>query len=284
MKSTDRPSLNDRIRHFYDRSTAIWLNTWGEHMHHGFYGAEGTVPKDHQQAQLDLVEELLHWGGIETAQAVLDAGCGVGGSSRLLARQFGARVLGLTLSPVQAERAAQYTQQAGLQDRVQVRVQDMLTLTPADGPFDLIWSLESAEHIPDKRRLLDVFFEVLKPGGRLLMATWCHRDTPPGLAETEQRLLQHIYRRYQLPPMISIPEFGELAKAAGFQRVQTADWSDAVAPFWDAVIRSAFRWRSLVGLLRSGRQAIGGAWAMQYMTKGYRSGTIRFGVLQGQKP
>jgi len=284
MKPAIGIPLNDRIRHFYDSSTAIWLNTWGEHMHHGFYGKTGNVQKDHQQAQLDLVEELLRWGKTDKADAILDAGCGVGGSARILARAFGAQVLGLTLSPVQAEQAARYTKEAGLQDQVRVRVQDVMTVSHADGPFDLVWSLESAEHIPDKKKLLDVFFEVLKPGGKLLMATWCHRDTPPELTEDEQQLLQKIYRRYHLPPMISIPEYRQMAAMVGFEQVQTADWSAAVAPFWGAVIRSALRWRSLVSLLRSGPQAIGGAWAMQYMTKGYRMGIIKFGVLQAQKP
>lgn len=284
MKLAHGTSLNDRIRHFYDSSTAIWLNTWGEHMHHGFYGHTGTAQKDHKQAQLDLVDELLQWGGPDKAQVILDAGCGVGGSARILARTYGAQVLGLTLSPVQAEQSVQYTKKAGLSGHVRVRVQDVMSVNHSDGPFDLVWSLESAEHIPDKQKLLNVFFDALKPGGKLLLATWCHRDTPPDLTEKEQQLLQKIYKHYHLPPMISIAEYRQMASDAGFQDVETADWSVAVAPFWGAVIHSALQWRNIAGLLRSGRQAIGGAWAMQYMTKGYRMGTIKFGVLQGQKP
>ena len=281
---TMRTALNDRIRHFYDRSTRIWLDTWGEHMHHGYYGESGTERKDHRQAQLDLIGELLRWGKVEKASSILDAGCGVGGSARHLAGLFDARVLGLTLSPVQAEGGAYYTKKAGLEDRVQIRVQDMMELSSADGPFDLVWSLESAEHIPDKKRLLETFFQVLAPGGKFLMATWCHRETPPELSQKEQGLLAKIYGHYHLPPMISIGEFKGLAGAAGFQEVQTADWTAAVAPFWPAVIRSAFRLRSLAALMRSGKQAIRGAWAMQFMTKGYREGIVRFGVIQGRKP
>ena len=53
--------LNERIRAFYDQSTPLWLATWGEQMHHGYYGPDGRRPVDHRQAQLDMIEELLNW-------------------------------------------------------------------------------------------------------------------------------------------------------------------------------------------------------------------------------
>ena len=227
-------TLNQRIRRFYDESSPLWLDTWGEHMHHGYYGPDGRERKDNRQAQLDLIEEMLRWGGVEGAARILDAGCGVGGSARYLSHRFGATALGLTLSPVQAERGRAFNERAGLSDRVELRVQDVLTLDPAaEGPFDLIWSMESAEHMADKRGLIELFHQVLAPGGRLLMATWCHRPEPPALTRPEQRLLGQLYELYHLPPMISINHFGKLARAAGFEQVQTDDWTAAVAPFCD---------------------------------------------------
>lgn len=275
--------LNERISQFYDQSTRIWLDTWGEHMHHGHYGADGSLKKNHQQAQVDLIEELLKWGGVANAGNILDAGCGVGGSARYLARRFGASVLGLTLSPVQAEQGKLFTQKAKLEGRVNIEARDLMSLSPSDGPFDLIWSLESAEHIKDKQRLLEMFYELLTPGGQFLMATWCHRNEPPELNAQEKRLLENLSDLYHLPPMVSINRLEELAKIAGFQSVASDDWSRAVAPFWNAVIRSAISWRSVAGLLRSGLGTMKGAWAMRYMTRGYQMGTIKFGVLQGKK-
>lgn len=277
-------TLNDRIQSFYDASTQLWLDTWGEHMHHGYYGAEGRERKDHRQAQIDLVMELLQWGGVEEAGHILDAGCGVGGSARLLASLYDAGVLGVTLSPVQAERGRRYNREAGLEDKVRIEARDMMSLRFDDGPFDLIWSLESAEHIEDKEGLLELFYELLEPGGHFIMATWCHRDTPPRLSGEEVRLLEKLYRLYHLPPMIPVSRFETLARQVGFEQVKAADWSDAVAPFWKAVIRSAFSTKGISGLLRSGWSTFKGAWAMRYMTKGYRQGTIKFGLVQGKKP
>lgn len=276
--------LNQRIGHFYDRSTPIWLSTWGEHMHHGYYGADGKAKKDHRQAQVDLVEEMLRWGQVQQVQRLLDAGCGVGGSARYLARRFGATALGMTLSHVQAEQARQYTQRAGLQDSVLFQVRDMMTLQAADGPFDLVWSMESAEHIREKQQLFYLFYETLAPGGKFLMATWCHRPLPPVLTEKEQNLLEKIYNLYHLPPMVDRAQLVTYATNAGFKQVQSADWSTSVAPFWKAVIRTALRWSSVGGLLKAGWPTIKGAWAMRYMEQGFQRGALEFAVVQGQKP
>ncbi len=277
-------TLNQRIQDFYDHSTQLWLDVWGEHMHHGYYGVDGTERKENLQAQIDLVEEVLYWGKVESARRILDVGCGVGGSARLLASWFGAEVLGVTLSPVQAKNAEDYTRQCNLQDRVKFRVQDMMTLTAADGTFDLIWSLESAEHIENKRGLLEMFYKQLESGGKFLMVTWCHRNTPPQLNENEKTLLQNIYNIYCLPPMNTRADYEQLAQEIGFINVQTADWSRAVEPFWGAVIQSALSWRGIRGLLRSGWSTIKGAYAMRFMQRGFRKGVINYVLIQGQKP
>ncbi|MFT5167149.1 MAG: tocopherol O-methyltransferase [Saprospiraceae bacterium] len=276
-------TLNQKIKKFYDQSTPLWLEVWGEHMHHGYYENGKPGDKTHTQAQLDLVDEMLRWGNVEQANVILDAGCGVGGSARLLAKKFDAKVLGVTLSPVQAENGQAYSKVIGLQEQVIIEVKDMMSLVGSDKKFDLIWSMESAEHIADKKALVDMFYDLLEPGGKLLMATWCHRDEPPILNNEDRSLLKKIYQLYHLPPMVAVDELEEAMKASGFSQVQTADWSDNVAPFWKAVIRSVFSLKSIIGLLKAGLPTIQGAWAMRYMTRGYQQNLIKFGVFQGTK-
>ena len=275
--------LNQRISEFYDQSTDLWLDTWGEHMHHGYYDDLSSMDTDHQKAQIRLVSELLCWGKVDNARRILDAGCGVGGSARFLARLFNAKVLGCTLSKVQAEKGKAYNQTAGLENQVTIKASDMMSLTRADGTFDLIWSMESAEHIRNKQQLFNLFYDLLEPGGTLLMATWCHRELPPHLSKKENELLQKIGDYYHLPPMVTIAALQQMAVNAGFKEVETDNWSDQVAPFWKAVIRSALTLDSLKGLYKAGWPVIKGAWAMRYMTKGYQTGLLEFGILQGQK-
>ncbi|MGB7275395.1 MAG: methyltransferase domain-containing protein [Geitlerinemataceae cyanobacterium] len=291
-------TLSDRIQQFYDTSSGLWEQMWGEHMHHGYYGADGTRRPGRKQAQIDLIEELLQWtadslgadlplalSSPKTAQ-FLDAGCGIGGSTLYLAQKFQIKGIGITLSPVQATRAIDRSREAGISGDVGFMVANAQNVPFADESFDLIWSLESGEHMPDKVAFLQECYRVLKPGGTLIFATWCHRPTkePLGrLTEAEQKQLQEIYRLYHLPYVISLPEYETIATGLNFQKIHTADWSSAVAPFWDDVLDSALNPSAILGVLMAGWETIQGAWAIGLMRQGFASGLIRYGVLCATK-
>ncbi|MBD1910545.1 MULTISPECIES: methyltransferase domain-containing protein [unclassified Leptolyngbya] len=277
-------SLQQRIQHFYDQSSGLWERIWGEHMHHGYYGADGRQKKERRQAQIDLIDELLRWGEVTQAQKILDVGCGIGGSSLYLAEKFGAEATGITLSPVQAQRARERAKAAGLP--AQFEVADALHMPFEDASFDFVWSLESGEHMPDKVKFVQECFRVLKPGGRFIMATWCHRPIAPPeapLTVEEEQHLAKIYEVYCLPHVISLPEYAEIAQSTGFQNLRTEDWSTAVAPFWDVVIDSAFTPAALVGLVQAGWTTVRAALSLGLMQRGYQTGLVRFGLLTGTR-
>lgn len=277
-------SLNNRIQNFYDASSGLWEQIWGEHMHHGYYGADGLTKKERRQAQIDLIEELLHWSNPNPVTNLLDVGCGIGGSSLYLAQRYHARATGITLSPVQAQRAQERASEQGLSAKTNFLVADALNMPFEDNSFDLVWTLESGEHMPDKVKFLQECYRVLQPGGTLIMATWCHRPTDQSpLNQNEQKLLADIYRVYCLPYVISLPEYTEIATQLPLKDLKTADWSAAVAPFWNVVIDSAFTPQALFGLLRAGWTTIQGALALGLMRQGYESGLIRFGLVCGRK-
>lgn len=95
------------------RSPWLLEDVWGEHMHHGYY-PEGKPRKDHAQAQVDMIDRSLEWAGVEApVRRVVDVGCGIGGSSRHMARKYGCGARGITLSPVQAARANALTAEVG---------------------------------------------------------------------------------------------------------------------------------------------------------------------------
>ena len=279
-------TLKRQIQQFYDASSGLWEQVWGEHMHHGYYGSTGKEKKDRRQAQIELIEEMLNWARIGKAEHILDVGCGIGGSSLYLAQKFNARAVGITLSPVQASRAIARAQEAGLASQVQFEVADALDMPFADDTFDFVWSMESGEHMPDKAKFLQECYRVLKPGGTFLMATWCHRPITPATGELttdEKQHLAEIYRVYCLPYVISLPEYEAIARSLCFQNIGTADWSDAVAPFWDIVIDSAFEPKAILGLLQSGWSTIEAALSLGLMSRGYQRGLIRFGLLCAHK-
>lgn len=277
-------TLYERIQQFYDSSSSLWEQVWGEHMHHGYYGIDGKEKKERRIAQIDLIEEVLKWADVQQAQHIVDVGCGIGGSSLYLAQKFNANATGITLSPFQATRAKERAQEIGLSTKTEFLVANAQNMPFADDSFDLVWALESGEHMPDKAQFMRECYRVLKPGGKLIMVTWCHRPTDElPLTADEQKHLADIYRVYCLPYVISLPEYEAIARNLCLQNIRTADWSTAVAPFWDVVIDSAFNLEAILGLIRSGWETIQAALSLGLMRRGYERGLIRFGLLCGMK-
>eukprot|EP00638_Chattonella_subsalsa_P008042 CAMPEP_0117751076 /NCGR_PEP_ID=MMETSP0947-20121206/10754_1 /TAXON_ID=44440 /ORGANISM="Chattonella subsalsa, Strain CCMP2191" /LENGTH=352 /DNA_ID=CAMNT_0005569377 /DNA_START=67 /DNA_END=1125 /DNA_ORIENTATION=- len=278
--------LKEGIAGFYDASSGLWEDVWGEHMHHGYYPLDGTK-KDHREAQVDMIEEVLSWAGVEKVESAVDVGCGIGGSSRHIARKYGSKATGITLSPIQAARANQISEGLGLGDQCSFQVADALDMPFEDNNFDLVWSLESGEHMPEKQSFVKELARVCAPGGRIIIVTWCHRDlgeNEQSLTPKEERLLNRINRTYYLPRWCSVDDYIKYAEEAGLQNIKRADWTDNIQDFWPAVLRSAASIKSIKGLFKSGPKTIRGAIAMLFMIQGYNRGLIKFGLITATKP
>ena len=118
-----------------------------------------------QQAKLELIASKL---GLQAGMKVLDVGCGWGSFAIHAAREHGAEVLGVTISPAQAELARERVAAAGVSQQVEIRLADYRRLP--QGSFDAISSIGMAEHVGEKQ--IDLYaaslFELLRPGGMLL--------------------------------------------------------------------------------------------------------------------
>ncbi|KAL6001817.1 Gamma-tocopherol methyltransferase, chloroplastic [Asimina triloba] len=292
--SAEELSLRQGIADFYDESSVAWEHLWGDHMHHGFYEPhEQASPVDNRAAQIRMIEEALRFAGIPGMKIagdgernrptrIVDVGCGIGGSSRYLARKYGAICKGITLSPVQAQMAQALAVNMGLGSQVA----DALQLPFPDGEFDLVWSMESGEHMPDKTKFVSELARVAAPGATIIIVTWCHRDLLPSesLKPEEQKLLSKICNAYYLPAWCSAADYVGIAKSLSLLDIKSADWSDNVAPFWPAVIRSALSWKGFTSLLRSGWKTIRGALVMPLMIEGYKKNLIKFSIITCRKP
>nr|UHM22837.1 gamma-tocopherol methyl transferase [Oryza barthii]UHM22875.1 gamma-tocopherol methyl transferase [Oryza glaberrima]UHM22876.1 gamma-tocopherol methyl transferase [Oryza barthii] len=287
------PGLKEGIAGLYDESSGVWESIWGEHMHHGFYDAgEAASMSDHRRAQIRMIEESLAFAAVpddteKKPKSVVDVGCGIGGSSRYLANKYGAQCYGITLSPVQAKRGNALAAEQGLSDKVSFQVGDALEQPFPDGQFDLVWSMESGEHMPDKRQFVSELARVAAPGARIIIVTWCHRNLEPSeesLKPDELNLLKRICDAYYLPDWCSPSDYVKIAESLSLEDIRTADWSENVAPFWPAVIKSALTWKGLTSLLRSGWKTIRGAMVMPLMIEGYKKGLIKFTIITCRKP
>ena len=116
-----------------------------------------------RNATIDLARDL----GLDRNMHVLDVGCGLGGASRHLAKEFGCRVTGLDLNPDYCLVAAGLTQRLGLESLVSFQQGDAVALPFPDGSFDIVWTQHVAMNIPDKSGLYCELCRVLKPGGKI---------------------------------------------------------------------------------------------------------------------
>ena len=66
-----------------------------------------------------VIEATLQRGA---GTKVLDVGCGIGGSSRHIARKYGCKAQGITLSPYQANRGNELAKEQGLADQTSFQV------------------------------------------------------------------------------------------------------------------------------------------------------------------
>ena len=255
---------------------------WGEHIHLGFY-PPGKNNIDFRKAKVQFVHELVKWSGLDKlpeGSRILDVGCGIGGSSRILAKYYGFNVTGITISPAQVKRARELTP-LGL--NCNFEVMDALNLKYEDGSFDAVWSVEAGAHMNDKVKFADEMLRTIRPGGYLALADWNSRDLiayPPSFLE--KFVLNQLLEQWVHPNFISINEFGNVLRAnknsAGV--VIAENWNTYTNPSWyDSIIegiRRPFAILSLgpMAIIKSIREIP----TILLMNWAFRKGLMEFGV------
>ena len=170
------------VRHHYDVSNEFFSLFLDESTTYScaVFSRGATTLEEAQEEKLEMVARKLE---LKEGDRVLDVGCGWGSFPLWAATRHGASVVGITLSPPQAERARKRAEEAGVADRVEIRVTDYRDL--AGERFDAIASIGMVEHVGAAQ--IDVYARtlagLLEPGGRLLnhgIARLRHSDDEAG--------------------------------------------------------------------------------------------------------
>jgi len=155
------------VRYHYDVGNEFFSLFLDESMTYScaIFSRGATTLQEAQRTKLDLVASKLD---LKPGMRILDVGCGWGSFAIHAATEYGVEVVGITLSEQQAELARERVAQAGVAEKIEIRVQDYRRLPQAS--FDAIASIGMAEHVGDRQA--DVYaqtlFDLLKPGGVLL--------------------------------------------------------------------------------------------------------------------
>lgn len=264
----------NRIREHYDIASPLYKELWGEHIHHGYW-LSGKESKE--VAAQNLVDLLIDKSGLQRGMKVLDIGCGVGGTSIYLSKEWGCDVTGITISPVQVEMAIQAAQ--GLPNPPRFLIDDANALS-IDGSFDIIWSVEMISHLNNRDNLFRRASELLKPAGKMCITDWWKAE---GLsAASERKYIEPIEK----PMLVSLPTYTEYSgyiEKYGFDILYYEDISERVARTWDITSESIKPKAIWNFATKHGLAFVDFLHSFKAMRAGFRSGAFRYPAMVLQR-
>lgn len=151
----------------YYHLNEIFYGWWGENMHYGYWEKD---TKNQRQAALRMNEKAAETISITKDDYVLDAGCGVGGNAVWLAKTFGCKVVGITITSRQVKLAQKRAKKNGVDHLCEFHIMDYMKTSFANETFTAIIGLESICYADPKRDFIEEVYRLLKPGGRYCMA------------------------------------------------------------------------------------------------------------------
>jgi sterol 24-C-methyltransferase len=180
--------------------------------------------------------------GLQSGMRVLDAGCGVGGPMRAIARFSGANVVGVNISRYQIERARMHTRRERMEPLCEF-VEANFSKTPfSEDTFGAAYAIEACCHAADRREPFAEIFRVLKPGALFAGYEWCMTGRFDANNPDHERIKHGIEKGNSLPSLVRIEEVDQALRETGFDLLETHDLassSDAETP-WYAPLEANF--------------------------------------------
>jgi tocopherol O-methyltransferase len=261
---------SDAIRGHYDEFAWIYRVCWGHHIHHGlFVDGDG----DRHNAQERLLRHCAERAGVRRGMRVADVGCGHGGTTRFLAKEYECSVLGLTISEKQLKIARRLSHALRDSGQVEFQLGNAEHYRFREAEFDLVWNMESSEHFFDKAAYFRKVAATLKPGGTLLVAAWT--------GAMDDALIKSIAEVFLCPQLLTAEQYREQMEAAGIRVVSSENRAREVAHTWDICARYARAARPVLPLLPARFRAF--SEGVELMREGFRSGRLTYSVVVGKK-
>jgi cyclopropane fatty-acyl-phospholipid synthase-like methyltransferase len=235
---------NRDIADYYNQ-TLIHYRKWWKldqvlSLHYGYWKKD---TRNFAEALENTNKYMAGLAGIKKGDHVLDAGCGVGGSSFYLARDRNARVTGITLSEKQLDFAKKKCNELKLQGQVDFLLGDFSKTSFEDSSFDVVWAIESFIHVEKKKALAKEVARILKPAGRLIIADYFKPDDQQ---KDPRNWLGKWQSCWSLADFLTIESYSAIFHDHGLKLIKNENITDNIYP-------SAKRmyWSSLIGALPS---------------------------------
>lgn len=214
------------IARYYDISESQYRFFWdldkSHSLHYGYWDAS---TKNFHQALLNINKILSSKAAISKSDHVLDAGCGIGGSSIWMAKNIGCNVTGISLSEKQVKKANDLAAREGVAHLARFYVKDFTNTAFENETFNVVWAIESVCHAADKSAFLKESYRLLKPNGRLIMADFFKEENLTG---NNAKQIEQWAHGWAVDNFSTIEEFEGQLKDAGFEKLKTEDVTNAI--------------------------------------------------------
>lgn len=241
------------------------------HHHNGICAPETTFSPNmteeeilqtlHQQENALVEFGMQFLGDVKPSMLGLDAGCGRGGSTFMIHKKFGVRLVGVNISPYQVKFAHDQAERLGVAGDIKFILGDLLAIPVEDGSFDFILACESTEHIPNLPKLFSEFSRVARPDCKLLIIAWCVNSD-----HAEALIIAEKLNTAYVASVHSRNEYLEGGSINGWELVEAVDLTPRTIPYW------CLRERSVN---KPGTES--------FMSYGFKSGALEYHLFKYQK-
>ena len=276
-----------RIVDYYEATENAYKDSWDLNnslsIHYGYWDEK---VRSFPESLLRMNEVMADAVSIQPGEKVLDAGCGVGGSSIFLATKFGCKVTGITLSNRQVNQATINARNKSVDSLIDFAIMDYCNTSFADESFDVVWGCESICYAADKNKFIQEAFRLLKPGGRLIVAD----GFVSSFNNNERPVIRKWLDGWQVNYLETPERFADFMQAAGFIDVYSNDISKFTKRSSSRLFKFYYlatlyvTWKKLTGSNRATDMQLKNIRACKYQYKGMKDGLWIYGLIHGKKP
>ncbi|MBK7583769.1 MAG: class I SAM-dependent methyltransferase [Myxococcales bacterium] len=216
MGKTPDEQIARVVEYYRATNERSYLANWSGRALSFHYGLSDASTRSLDEAHENSNRYLADRLGIGPGSRVLDSGCGVGGTAIWLARERGAKVVGITLDRGQVELGMRFARERGVEDKVQLLEMDYAATTFAPGSFDAALNLESLCHAADTGGYFEHLHGLLAPGGHYGAMEFF-------VGEGRPELIEDVMQGWAMPAWQSMSAAAEALAAAGFRDVELID-------------------------------------------------------------